>query len=103
MVVVDQNIDDGASTIDDDTNSILVDFSDFNQARSAPTPAPDDFAIKQARQQEQLQKQRETQQQEQQFAYIQQLLREIENLRAQLDRLSVEVINKLIIVSLIVY
>lgn len=94
MVVVDQNIDDGASTIDDDASSILVDFSDFNQARAAPTPSPDDFAIKQARQQEQLQKQRETLQQEQQFAYIQQLLREIENLRAQLDRLSVEVKNK---------
>ena len=92
MVVVEPNIDDGASTIDDDASSILVDFSDYGQKSAPPqaaaTPTHDDFAIKQ---QQQLQQREMQQQQEQQYAYIQRLLREIEQLRAQLDRLSLEV------------
>ena len=98
MTVVEQNIDDGASTIaDDDTNSILVDFSDLGGAhslRSIPAPTPQPDLDSQRRQHEILQQQqheREMRQQaEQQFNYIQSLLREIEHLRSELDRFSVE-------------
>lgn len=90
MVVVENN-DDGASTIDDAESihdSILVDFSDNNNHQK---DFNDDFA-RQQQERMQRQQQQELQQNEQQFAYIQQLLREIERLRAQLDRFSVEVI-----------
>lgn len=99
MTVVEQNIDDGASTIaDDDTNSILVDFSDLGGAhslRSIPAPTPQPDLDSQRRQHEQLQQQQQheremRQQAEQQFNYIQSLLREIEHLRSELDRFSVE-------------
>lgn len=99
MTVVEQNIDDGASTIDDDASTILVDFSDLGgqapaSARATPMPHLDESSLRQHELLLQQQQQQHHQQQEQQFQYIQSLLREIENLRAQLDRLSVEVREK---------
>lgn len=98
MVVVEQPIiDDGASTIDDgDANSILVDFSDSlghaSRSSLAPTPVPMQQQQQQQQQHQNEQLERELQrQQEQHYQYIQSLLREIEHLRAELDRFSVEV------------
>lgn len=94
MVVVESNNDDGVSTIEDDTNSILVDFSDTlgysSRSSLAPTPGPHDLHQKSLNEQEQHEREMQRHQ-EQNFQYIQSLLREIEHLKAELDRFSVEV------------
>ncbi len=87
MVVVEQPVNDSSLTNDED--SVLVDFSDnLNTLNTSSSSSNNDSNSIQMQQLQQ-----------QQFMYSQQLLQEIERLRAELDRLTMEVI--LIIKNLI--
>ena len=88
MVVVEQPVNDSSLTNDED--SVLVDFSDnLNTLNTSSSSSSNNDSN--SIQMQQLQ--------QQQFIYSQQLLQEIERLRAELDRLTMEVI--LIIKNLI--
>jgi hypothetical protein len=88
MVVVEQPVNDSSLTNDED--SVLVDFSDnLNTLNTSSSSSSNNDSN--SIQMQQLQ--------QQQFMYSQQLLQEIERLRAELDRLTMEVI--LIIKNLI--
>ena len=88
MVVVEQPVNDSSLTNDED--SVLVDFSDnLNTLNTSSSSSSNNDSN--SIQMQQLQ--------QQQFMYSQQLLQEFERLRAELDRLTMEVI--LIIKNLI--
>ena len=79
MVVVEQPPEDPKASNDED--SILVDFSDIHQLNTSSSSSSNNDSN--SAQLQQLQ--------QQQFAYSQQLIQEIERLRAELDRLTLEV------------
>ncbi len=81
MVVVEPSPSESSSNPEED--SILVDFSDTSSNQPPISPPIVDEQL-------QLQQQQQAQQQ-QQYMYIQQLLQEIERLRAELDRLKMSV------------
>ena len=78
MTVVEPPISELASN-NDDTESILVDFSDSNQLNTSSSSSTNNEISS------------SNNQQQQQYLYIQQLLQEIENLRSEINRISFEV------------
>ena len=81
MTVVEPPLND-VSLNNDDTESILVDFSDVHQLNTSP-PSPSNNESSSSN----------NQQQQQQYIYMQQLLQEIEHLRSEINRISFEVVN----------
>jgi hypothetical protein len=80
MTVVEPPASDMASN-NDDTESILVDFSDLHALNTSSSSSSTNTETSSP-----------NSQQQQQHYYIQQLLQEIENLRNELSRVSFEVI-----------
>jgi hypothetical protein len=78
MLVVEQPPEDPKTSQDED--SILVDFSDNHTLNTSSSSSNNESNSAQLQQLQQ-----------QQFAYTQQLIQEIERLRAELDRLTLEV------------
>ena len=77
MTVVEPPVSDTTSS-HDDTDSILVDFTDTHPLNTSSSSSNNENTLS-------------SQQQQQQYLYIQQLLQEIEYLRNELNRISFEV------------